>query len=300
MLLSQAKTDFRAFLETEGRRPKTITKYTGILDRFITFAGERKASKLAAVDLSLIDKYREFRKPSLSPKSMHHEGALLKLFFAWCEERKLIAENPLGQRRFSPPDPKARKAPSLANVNAILKSASDLRRPHFALLAFCGARSGEARNLLIEDVDVEGAWIHIRSRKGAETKNGEDRKVPMHPRLRRLLESLPRGGSGWFFKALASNRYPAGDHHINVKRLNEDLGRIMKRLDLPTGRDSGFTVHSFRRFFRTRAVNSGVPERVVDLWLGHKDKKSMGTIYYDLSDEESQQFMKQVDFSEDV
>lgn len=68
--------------------------------------------------------------------------------------------------------------------------------------------------------------------------------------------------------------------------------------ELPAGRDDGFTIHSLRRFFRTTCVNAGVPERVADLWLGHNDGKSMGSIYYDLSDEDSQRFMNMVPFGE--
>ena len=58
-------------------------------------------------------------------------------------------------------------------------------------------------------------------------------------------------------------------------------------------------MHSLRRFFRTSAVNAGVPERAVDLWIGHAaDKRSVQTIYYDLSDVSSQTFMVKVQFGD--
>lgn len=302
--LADAQSAFQKSLETNGLRRKTIVKYVGILKRFVAFASESHVDSVANISMSLIDAYRAYRKngtkeqKGLSPKSMHHEAALLKLFLGWCKKRRFIDENPLAEERFSPPRPKARSAPSMAEVNAILKEATELRHPQFATLAFCGARSGELRNLRVEDVDFDGGWIHIRSREGAETKNGEDRKVPMHPRLRTILEPLRRQGSGWFFTALPSKKYPTGEHYINVKRLNEDLLRILKRLKLPAGREGGFTVHSFRRFFRTSAVNAGVPERVVDLWLGHNDHRSMGSIYYAKSDEASLDFITKVPFDE--
>jgi hypothetical protein len=43
-------------------------------------------------------------------------------------------------------------------------------------------------------------------------------------------------------------------------------------------------------------VNRGIPQRVVDTWLGHRSDRSMASIYYRLTDEESQNFMRQVPF----
>jgi len=151
-----------------------------------------------------------------------------------------------------------------------------------------------------EDVDLEDNLIHIRSRDGLETKTGMERKVPIHPRLAKLLKEMPERERPWFFTAAPSKKYPDGNHHISTKHLNEDFQAILKKLELPVGRDDGFTIHSLRRFFRTFAVNSGVPERAVDIWLGHLDKKTMGGVYYHLTDEQSQVFMKNIPFGEGV
>lgn len=88
MNLPEAQVAFKSFLETEGRRRKTIVKYIGILDRFIGFAKTQGIVNTKDVKLTLIDNHRAERGKSLSPKSMHHEGSLLKLFFAWCAERR--------------------------------------------------------------------------------------------------------------------------------------------------------------------------------------------------------------------
>ena len=68
------------------------------------------------------------------------------------------------------------------------------------------------------------------------------------------------------------------------------------KLELPAGRDDGFTAHSLRHSFETTCVNANIPQRVIDTWLGHRSDSSMANIYYRLSDEDSQQFMKQVPF----
>jgi len=43
-------------------------------------------------------------------------------------------------------------------------------------------------------------------------------------------------------------------------------------------------------------VNAGIPQRVIDTWLGHRSDKSMAAVYYRLRDEVSQSFMAKVPF----
>jgi integrase len=66
---------------------------------------------------------------------------------------------------------------------------------------------------------------------------------------------------------------------------------------MPIGRESGYTLHSLRRFFETFCINSGMPQRAVDVWMGHRSDKSMGAVYYSLSDAEWQAMMAKVPFS---
>jgi len=65
---------------------------------------------------------------------------------------------------------------------------------------------------------------------------------------------------------------------------------------MPVGREAGYTVHALRRFFETFCVNSGVPQRAVDLWMGHRSDRSMAAIYYSISDAESKAIMVRVPF----
>jgi len=294
--IRQGADEFLAFLETEKRRRKTRVKYRGILHNFASFAEARKAGRLADVDMRLIDKFRAHRRPLIGDKSMHHEGVLLKRFLGWCRQRKLVTENPLAETKFRRPWPPRRGGPTLEQINAILNAADERRRPILAVLAFTGMRSGESRHLQPEDVDLRGNWIHIVSREGYETKTGENRDVPIHPRLRPFLERQRKHTRPWFFTEPASPKYPGGDHHINTKRLNEYFLTILKELGIPAGREAGFTIHSLRHAFKTFCINSRIPREVVDAWQGHAPDRSAGGAYYKLTPEESQRFMKQVPF----
>jgi integrase len=75
---------------------------------------------------------------------------------------------------------------------------------------------------------------------------------------------------------------------------------VAAAMGLPVGlKNNGYTIHSLRHFFETSTVNSRIPQPVVDIWMGHQGVRSMGKVYYELADAESQRFMRDVQFSLD-
>jgi integrase len=297
ILFRQACDDYLTFLTTEHRAKTTLVKYRGILDNMVAFLEEQHVTRLAQVTVSHFDRFRAWRKPSCHPKTMYTEGVVIKQLFKWARSRMLISENPLAEVKLAKPPLEPRPGPSLEQINQILEALSEPQRTPIAVLAFTGMRSGELQRLQPEDLDLEGGWLHIRSREGAETKTRLSRKVPIHSRLRPLLQALPGRRRPWLFTMPASSRYPQGDHPLNVKTLNEAFLQVVEKLSMPTGRKhGGFTLHSLRHFFETFTVNAGIPQRVIDTWLGHRSDRSMAFIYYRLSDSDSQRFMTMVPF----
>lgn len=167
------------------------------------------------------------------------------------------------------------------------------------VLKLTGMRSSELRHLRVEDVDLDDNWLHIVSRDETPTKTRQSRKVPIHAVLKPLLSRQHQAvQDGWFFTAESSEIYPVGGHWINTKKLNDRFVRRVRRLKLPAGlAEDGYTIHSLRHFFETYCVNAGIPQRVVDAWMGHQGDKSMSAVYYHLSDEESQRFMQNLEIS---
>ncbi len=297
--IADAIDEYIKYLETEGRRIKTIVRYRGILSVFNGFSSDQGVKLLAQISTILVDRFRAERKKVLAPKSMRNEAVLLKSFLKWCKQRRLLVHNPMEDMKFQKPVTRSKGGPSLEQIDRLLGTARGTRGIQFAVLAFTGMRSGELQRLKPEDVDLVGNWIHVVSRDGAETKTGHSRKVPIHTRLQPYLNAMPKRSRPWFFTATRSTKYPDGNHHINTKHLNEDLQKTLTRLEIPTGRDGGFTVHSLRHTFETIGVNSGIPQRVIDTWLGHRSDTSMASIYYRLSDADSQRFINEVPFGTD-
>jgi integrase len=283
-------------LATENRAPKTLVKYRGILATLKTFLATRGVTRLHQFTATHFDHFRAERKKERHVKTMYTEGVVVKQYLKWCKSRKLLRDNPIADFKLVKPPLAPKDGPSLRQINSLLSHSRRTLMTMLAVLAFTGIRSGELQRLRKEDLDLAGNWLHVVSREGAETKTRCSRKVPLHPRLRGLMEKLPKGPGPWLFTAEPSRIFPRGGHWISTRKLNERLKNLLKRLGLPVGRASGFTIHSMRHSFETICVNANIPQRIIDAWLGHSADKSMAAVYYRLKDEDSQAFMRMVPF----
>lgn len=303
LTIDQAASEFIAFKQTDGRRKKTTNKYKSTFREFGQFCKSQGVTAASGVTLRLFDKYRATRLAIRAKKTVHNESVILKSFLAWCAQRKIITENPLASETFEKPKYAPRGGPTLEQVNAVLKQFNGQRQLALLILAFTGMRSGECQRLRVDlgDIDLEGNWIHIVSREGAETKTGNTWKVPIHPRLRKSLEEHLKGKRKWLLTENPSRRYPTGGHHLNMKRLNEVFLKALRKLGIKAGKKAGgFYLHSLRSFFKTFCINNNVPREIVDAWQNHQGERrpTASDGYYKLTDEISQEKMKQVPFGE--
>ena len=162
-----------------------------------------------------------------------------------------------------------------------------------------GTRSGGLMNLRPQDVHLDGNRISIRTRDDWQSKPRGSRNIPIHARLKPhpLAAMKASFGKPYIFCAPASAAYPKGDHQYSPDKLLLRVQTVAKNLGLETGhKKHGLVVHSLRHFFRTFCTNSRIPERAVDVWMGHVGKADTGALYYQLADDESQDLMKQVPF----
>jgi integrase len=72
------------------------------------------------------------------------------------------------------------------------QAASDWAFPIHFTLAKTGLRVGELTHLLIEEVDLEGGWLHVRNKTelGWRVKTGNERAVPLLPEAVAVLRSV--------------------------------------------------------------------------------------------------------------
>jgi integrase len=255
----------------------------------------RNVRSLASLTVQNFEAYLMELRQRLDPSTVHDMATLIKQFCKWAVARRYLSEHPLRMCRLTKPRRKYRLVPTLADVWRILDAATPLLKTQLAVLAMTGMRSGELRRLRIEDVDLENGWIDIVSRPGLETKNRSSRRVPLHPQLRQVLHQHRMPSTGYVFACEPNQRRPAGGPWIDTHTLNVRFKKICQELGLATGRvRGGLTIHSLRRFLETHAVNQGVPQRCIDAWLGHTADRSMGAVYYTLTDEQSRDFMNRL------
>lgn len=284
----------------ENRKPKTLVKYTTELTNFAEYLEAAGVAMLDQLRPEHFEKYRSARSEKRSAKTLHVHGTIIKQFCKWCIERELLQKDPLRSIKLSAPYVPPKIAPTKPQVDAILAKLRQPAKAQVALLAYTGLRAEELAMLRPQDVDLAGGWIHVVGKEGWTPKTQQARKVPIHPVLGHIMTEYVKtvpAERRWFFCAGASREYPAGNHVINAKKLNDAFQQLARALGFLTGRKAGgLVLHSLRHFFETQAVDSRIPQFVIDAWMGHVGHRGTGRQYYWLNDAKSQEFIRQVAF----
>ncbi len=143
----------------------------------------------------------------------------------------------------------------------------------FRLLYGCGLRISEALSLKCEDVNLSDGWIYIH-----ETKNGEERRLPLSDSLRIVLQQYAThcrknvGGSEYFFVKRNGERCCAGTVYKKYRKILFHAGISHG------GKGKGPRLHDFRHTFSVHSL-ARMAEQGLDLYyclpllskyLGHK------------------------------
>jgi integrase/recombinase XerD len=145
----------------------------------------------------------------------------------------------------------------------------------FGLLSVSGLRLGEARNLELQDVDLDAAVLTIRG-----TKFGKSRLVPLHASTCKVLADYiarrrhhwaARPVSSYLFVSSLGSRLDGGDIHRTFYALSRQIGLR------GVSESHGPRLHDMRHAFATNTLvrwykSEQDPERrlpVLSAYLGH-------------------------------
>jgi integrase len=149
--------------------------------------------------------------------------------------------------------------------------------------SYAGTRLNEAARIYGRDCSFTKNEIIVRGDPKTRTKNGEIRRVPMIPEMKKLLER---------FKAERGEQEFLNNPVLKVRKFNRSLSNACKKLGL-----HHLTHHDLRHLFATRCIESGVDVPTVAKWLGHKDGGVLAMqTYGHLRDKHSENMAQKVIF----
>lgn len=188
-----------------------------------------------------------------------------------------------------PPAPargRAPDAPSLGEVDVICRRAR-VRSAHLgdvvACLRLTGLRVGQVVAIRVGEVDLRRRTLTVGVGKSRQEK-ADQREVPLHPSLLRLLEPrmLGRAPSAFVFAPDAAGLRACPYPGEAVRELWQSAtadGEVWEHVWKPRNRGKARPDHAFRAAFLAALAADGVPEDVRRALVGHAPGTTEGRSY---------------------
>jgi integrase len=202
---------------------------------------------LSAINPFLVEGYKRQRKEVVSPATVNREVACLKRILNVAVEWKKLQSNPIREvKPFKEPRVNERFLSEEEAVR-LLSACSSSLRPVVLTALNTGMRKQEILSLTWDRVNFKD-----RSLRLVETKNGEQRDVPLNATMVTLLKSLPKSGEFVFTnsrgkryqcvtKVFTSTLQRANIEHLRFHDLRHTWASwlVMGKVDLLTVKELG-------------------------------------------------------------
>ncbi|MDD5601264.1 MAG: tyrosine-type recombinase/integrase [Actinomycetota bacterium] len=254
--------------------PMTLCCYKAELEKLLIYLND----KIFALNDIKIDLLRDYiyktcQARKLSPNSIYKLISIYKSFFNYLEENGFIEKNPtrvLKLPRKIKPIPKVVSNDDFKKLISCIKFSPARCRKNcirdsliFYMLYYCGLRRSELLNLSWENIDLGKDWLIVRC-----GKNKKDRIIPLHPKVKELLDlyliqRLP----------LKNNALIIGEQgsRLTITSFNNIINMYLAVSGI---KKKGYSAHSFRHGFATRLIEKNVNIFMVQRLLGHSSLDS--------------------------
>lgn len=249
------------------KHPVTINRQIQCLRVFINYCTDNSVSLLSQIDLKLLLDFQQYfyanapfngrQKENYDPSSnWHHYHQFVNAFMNWSLERSYIETNPAKHKSLKPkyekrlPNPFTKE--ELKMMFRFLDKETPLISTYFRTILYTGMRPGEAISLKWEQVNFKNNVIHV-----VKTKTKTPRSIPLHPELRKLLNSLPKDFTYVFD---SGQNEPLGNNNYYYHKMR----RACVIMDIPRHKP-----YDLRHTFATRLVEQGIHLGAVSELLGH-------------------------------
>ena len=254
-------------MESRNIRESTLRSYRGTLAHLKAAISIERP--IAHVDVESLGAFRNSRK--IKPRTARKELEHLRAFFAWCQDRKWISDNPARRLRMPIAEDVATlpfSAEEVANLIAAcdrICSTNTAATPYIRqraralvyILLYSGLRVSDVALLRRPALDESTRYVTLRT-----TKTGVPVKVQLHPDAVAALVKLPARNPAYFFWT------GCGD----PKRCAKNMWRTVQRLGTLAGVHAH--PHRFRDTFAVELLTHGADIRTVQQLLGHESVRT--------------------------
>lgn len=289
--ISEVCDAYLAHMNVEEKAPKTLAKIDLVIRRIKHMATEKKLRNIEDINLEFVDAYRASRlvertKKKPKPKTLLNETVIIRQVVNFALSREWLQRDSLKNLKLKKVKSGPQPCWTQEELEKILAAARPAYRNALTILAETGMRVGELKHLAWLDADFTANVLLIRPKENWKPKTGDQRAIPISPRLMGVLKSLPRR-SRW---VVTSPRAMAGSEEgkqVSERRLLQSLKTTLKKLGLPGH------LHTFRHTFISIALANGTTEATLRSWAGHLDPDTLKT-YTHVHDRTSQAEMQRL------
>lgn len=292
---------FKEWLEILGYAPQTVYNIPNMLREFLHWLEQKNINQLQQIDAAQIKNYHNYIKQrantryegALSNAAINNHRRMLNLFADYLRqtgryEIPYVQIHALKDRKeklntLTPEEVKQLfETTHLPDGSSWDREISIRDRAILAIVYGCGLRRNEARQLNMEDVNLDKAIVHVKKGKG-----NKERLVPITKANIKYLEDyifnsrpflLKDSKTEAFFISIRSLR-------INDMSINNRVRSLVLKTDNPEIMDKRPTLHTLRHSIATHLLENGMQLERVKEFLGHSSLEST-QIYTHLMDEE--------------
>ena len=264
---------FLAWLELENLGSRTIATYEWTLARLLRTFPDKRLDEFTDGDIAFVLR-------SFPQSGRRTRAAAFRKFFDWAKRTKRIQDNPMELL----PRIRRQQAPRIdVFTDAEIAALTKITEPDgtlMLLLLDAGLRKAEARNLRVQDIDLDQRLVIILNGKGRK-----DRVIPMTDRLVQRLaymvtvEGLSPRSYIWYSR-------PGGYHVRRDRPISETAFTLWWRRSLDEAVVRYRKPHTTRHTFATRWIRAGGRLETLSRAMGHDSIRTTADFYahMDVSD----------------
>jgi site-specific recombinase XerD len=266
--VGNAIDSFLKDMASRNIRDSTLLSYRGTLAHLRTAVSAERP--VASIDLESLGAIRNSRK--VKPRTARKELEHLRAFFAWCQDRKWISDNPARRLRMPIADDVATLPFSQEEVRKLIAASGRISstdpsatpyirqrsRAMVYTLLYSGLRIGDVALLRRSALDEATRHLTVRT-----TKTGVPLKVQLHQDAARSLSTLPTKSTDYFFWT------GRGDPNRCAKNMWRTIRRLGDLAGVKNARP-----HRFRDTFAVELLTRGADIRTVQQLLGHESVRT--------------------------